>query len=829
MAQWVIDTEIDLAKGKSAGARQQSIQPLAYPGNAAAHGWRVTVRENGYPYIMSNHTITAYFQRADGNTVLVQGTANGNVAQVVFPGEVYAVPGVVHGIINATVSGQSTTALDAVSFTVRPNLTGNIIDPGSVIPASIDDMLAIIGDAQEAATNAANATKYIADTYDATKNYAVDDYVINNGKLYRFTADHEAGAWIGTDAMEIQMTNDVRELKSAFDDIKDITITTEYSWSNIPLTVQTDGYYNTSGAFIENTSRQYATMNDVLPTDVYKLSTHIRPTTIPAILFFNNDTFISYIKAGSGSDEDLVDYEFEIPSGVNKLIVQSSERPSIVTMSLSLRSTEISNKAYTKPESVKIFNGKYGLRWMLTNPDDLGKRVFAAEKLEARIGVGQIDGYSDFDNIYPWSEMKRCNIKQNANGASIVTFEGETDFTLDGSNGDVFVRIPKFGIEHYIRDGYEYIVISANGSETHPAFIENGREIDEIFIGAFEGYSDGVKLHSYGGVIPSSNIAGNDLLALAVENGNNYSLYDMRCVSALWCLMTVEFGCRNTNQIFGYGFSDFLQPVTGANGVTCDKAETTNVFSAPISTSSSRINQLLVGSNCTICKGTQQNVIASRTITAKSSDSSHYYITFDGDPVVLDTTCFIGGAACTTNFCETAPSGALNWHTGRANWVQNSNTKNPIRYRWIENVVGSLWHLLPDITFNECQMYQCKNMTSYHFGDISGDYKPVGKLYTKQDSNGSKADITDANYWIDSLSRNYFAKGVEFGSSWDTSLISNQAFGAYYYLSDGLRIIANGGGFDHLYRCNVLTNRAWLSPNDAWYLYGARLMYKNLD
>ena len=228
MAQWVINTEIDMAKGRSAGARQQSIQLLAYPGNAAAHGWRVTVRENGYPYIMSGHTITAYLQRADGNTVLVQGTANGNVAQVVFPAEVYAVPGVVHGIINATVSGQSTTALDAVSFTVRPNLTGNIIDPGSVIPASIDDMLAIIGDAQEAATNAANATKYIADTYDATKTYAVGGYVIHNGKMYRCnTTISTAEAWTAAHWTETQVGDDVGELKTALNNMEDAIYVTK--------------------------------------------------------------------------------------------------------------------------------------------------------------------------------------------------------------------------------------------------------------------------------------------------------------------------------------------------------------------------------------------------------------------------------------------------------------------------------------------------------------------------------------------------------------------------------------------------------------------------
>ena len=73
------------------------------------------------------------------------------------------------------------------------------------------------------------------------------------------------------------------------------------------------------------------------------------------------------------------------------------------------------------------------------------------------------------------------------NGAKIVTFEGDTGFTLDGSNGDVFVRIPKFCFEKYINNGYQYVTVSRNNGYVHPAFVEDEKEIDEIFISAFEG------------------------------------------------------------------------------------------------------------------------------------------------------------------------------------------------------------------------------------------------------------------------------------------------------------------------------------------------------
>lgn len=71
--------------------------------------------------------------------------------------------------------------------------------------------------ANTAATNATNATGYIADPYDATKTYAVGDYVIYNGKLYRCnTTISTAEAWTAMHWTETQVGDDVGELKSAF-------------------------------------------------------------------------------------------------------------------------------------------------------------------------------------------------------------------------------------------------------------------------------------------------------------------------------------------------------------------------------------------------------------------------------------------------------------------------------------------------------------------------------------------------------------------------------------------------------------------------------------
>ena len=225
----------------------------------------------------------------------------------------------------------------------------------------------------------------------------------------------------------------------------------------------------------------------------------------------------------------------------------------------------------------------------------------------------------------------------------------------------------------------------------------------------------------------------------------------------------------------------------------------------------------------------KQNILTQAKITACVDGDNYTDWTFDGDPISVTTACFIGSAAFNTNWCENSPSGALSWHTGRNNWIADSTTKNAVRYRWIENIFGNLWHFLPDVTFYNLQMFVCKNMKDYVMHKRTTPYIPQGKLFIENSSNGDfSLDAPNTNYWINALDNNIFTKGIPFARSYDKSLVSTQAFGAYYYLMTSNRIIANGGGYDHIWRCNILTQRAWISNTQKWYLYGARLMYKHL-
>ncbi len=480
-----------------------------------------------------------------------------------------------------------------------------------------------------------------------------------------------------------------------------------------------------------------------------------------------------------------------------------------------------------KEDSLKSI---YGVRWSVADNSDCGERCFDAIGLHANIGIGDALGFSDFDYIYPWSDIKRCNIRINSNGSYVLTYEGEDGFAVDGSNGDVFVRIPKFKVSRFIRDGYEYRVIGDQNSPTHEAFIEDGKELNEIFIGAYEGTLIDNALHSYGGAIPSANLTGPDYLTAARKNGTCYSLYDMRCVDALWTLMSVEYGKRNSNRILGYGYSDYFQPVSNEIMV-CKNAINTN--SIEVQYDGNKLEDgfkrwFPVGSTITICDTTQTNVVGVRIIASVVDSLNSSIISFNGEPLTVTTKCFVGSGGCVTNLCETC-SLPLRYHTGRAEFIQNSIVQNPIRYRWVENICGSLWHHLPDVTFNYLQAYVCKNMKDYEFGNHSGSYVPLGDILPANDDNGNKNDIEGRNCWVTSLMNDPFAQYLSFGKTYEKTLSSEKAFGAYYYLYNEAEMhIVNGGGFDHLWRSNILTNRAWTATSFGWYLYGSRLMFKDV-
>ena len=72
--------------------------------------------------------------------------------------------------------------------------------------------------------------------------------------------------------------------------------------------------------------------------------------------------------------------------------------------------------------------------------------------------VADADVVNDFDNIYPWSEIRSYNY--NANTRKVTAWYGDANFKFDGSNGEVLTYIPGFYYKREVVDGVEYQYIS---------------------------------------------------------------------------------------------------------------------------------------------------------------------------------------------------------------------------------------------------------------------------------------------------------------------------------------------------------------------------------
>ena len=73
------------------------------------------------------------------------------------------------------------------------------------------------------------------------------------------------------------------------------------------------------------------------------------------------------------------------------------------------------------------------------------------------------DPKNDFDNIYPWSDIRSYNY--DAGTKKITAWYGDSNFKFDGSNGEVLTYIPEFYYKREVIDDIEYQYISKVNQE----------------------------------------------------------------------------------------------------------------------------------------------------------------------------------------------------------------------------------------------------------------------------------------------------------------------------------------------------------------------------
>jgi hypothetical protein len=335
--------------------------------------------------------------------------------------------------------------------------------------------------------------------------------------------------------------------------------------------------------------------------------------------------------------------------------------------------------------------GVYGVTWSNDSTSILLERTDDAVGLSFNYLSGEdwAGPYqNDFDNIYPWSDIRLCAIDDSGN----ITYEGEAGFTTDGSAGNVFVEIPKHYVKREVVDGQEYIAISATqreGFQIDPSFSREGGEVEKIYVAAYLTSLSSGKASSVSGEIPaidSSLLELREYMSeLSESNVGIYQEIDFFAVMTIQRLFLIETAVRNT-QVFWQGqTSKAYFSLNAPQQYALYDAEKTN----SITIEDSKLNQRFQVGDA-VCISTYEQFFGgrkydnyySRKITEIQSTGNELCIYFDGDPLnVISGTTQIAHVSDINGKMD-----ELSYHSGSSG---KNDGLSSFRYRWIENLWGN--------------------------------------------------------------------------------------------------------------------------------------------
>lgn len=452
---------------------------------------------------------------------------------------------------------------------------------------------------------------------------------------------------------------------------------------------------------------------------------------------------------------------------------------------------------------------EYGVRWKGTS-STVCERLGDAVGLVANAQLGVVSTVqNDFDNIYPWSEMRLCNLDAEGN---ILAYAGEPSFTRDGTNGDVMVQIPKF---YYKREktaeGYEewwICAVKLPGYELHPVFMDDGKEVSAVFHSAYnasvETLEDGTTkiLRSISGVQPSVRTTRATFRTRARNKGTGWSIEDIACVNALQMLYMVEYASTHSQAKLGSGVSSLNYTATH---LAVETGENTNEFV----TSTTNANKYRVGERIEIgtSQGSNNNISTPRTITAitaREDDADISVITFDGDPVA--------SIAVGNMMWNVAPLNGSCDELGGGSGYIGTNGRADSAYRGIEGFHGKLFRFIDGVNIKDHLVHYANSIADYADRVYDGKYRAVG--YTNGTARGyiSEFGYDEKAAWV------MFPTEAKGGS---TTYVPD-----YYYQDTGERLLALGGSFNDGGLGGVFGFGCHYSISTSYLFYGAHLLIK---
>ena len=451
-------------------------------------------------------------------------------------------------------------------------------------------------------------------------------------------------------------------------------------------------------------------------------------------------------------------------------------------------------------QNAKLYSGKnYGIKRLITdNTLPTWTRIADAEGLTANATKNGTEVANDFDNLYPWSHIRKCNV--DAATGQVLAYYGETGFQADGSNGEVMVKIPEFWwkrerLPDEFGNVYEYIYIADYARAGY-------KKSEEFFVGAYiistettEG--DTIIAHSRSGAIPKYNTTKANFRNYAKALGEGWQLMDYHYF-LLQMLYLVEYAHYNSQSMLGNG-------IVGFNTAKALIAE-------------NNVNRIIVSSvgtglwvGKTICIGAtdawNSSVAADREITSiedyNDGQVTGKAIHFNGDPVNIAVNNVIWGSAQKTG---------ENDSLGNASGCLINDSYHSVNYRGIENIFGHMWQHIDGLNIKDYIAYICKDPASYENDKFDAPYEKIGYV---------NAETTDSYIKKLGLDEKHpeVALPTEIGASSSTGACDN------YWCAEGNRIACVGGNFGNNWgKAGFFAWTCGSTSSSAYWDCGARLL-----
>lgn len=466
----------------------------------------------------------------------------------------------------------------------------------------------------------------------------------------------------------------------------------------------------------------------------------------------------------------------------------------------------------------------YGIRIDLSKPElNECERVYSSLGLKSEIYIPNIstNPKNDFDNIYPFSKIKVCNIEADAFGSKSIVYEENTSFSR---KLDTYVQIPKFYTARFRENGFDYILLSENkipGFSVDVSFVENDKEVENIYVAAYESSLNNGVLFSNSGSLPTVDKTLSEFRNLTKKKGKGFSLLDFRMLSTIQTLFLIEFANKNSQEVLGDGLVGMEQPY-GYYLQNEIKRANSFIVNRDIK---DFLKKYWVGMN--ICFNIQNsNNVVVRKITNIQTNYPHkdlITIYFDGDKLDITSKDSYGAFAQNTGLSDYFSQSGRSAQNG----TQSKGTDIcAIKYRGIENIWGNVWEILDGIYLDNLIPKIGMNINEY--SDFSKTYKTANIICPLLEKNGNYEDA------FGNISEMYFDETTPFAylpsKNNNPECNYKRGYGDYFYSKNSGQYLAiHGGGWDHYFRAGLFCMRFWATPTSKWYLYGCRMAYKPIN